>query len=273
MEMHIPRPRMAPLLVRIVVLSLPPGATRGSAVRSSGAGCEDGDHEQLIAPAADTAPDTVCEGRRPGGLRSNGRVEGGCAAGQWLARMAHDEAASVHAFTELARELRAHQAPADLVTRARVAARDEVRHARTARRLAARHGVRAPRPAVERLPLRTLAEVALENAVEGCVHESFAALQALWQSQLARDPEVRDAMATIARDEVRHAELAWDVHAWADARLSGADRARVARAKLNAVDRLCDTVGTRSPALVDQLGLPTPAQGELLAVRMSELTG
>src|SRR5260221_4003130 len=51
------------------------------------------------------------------------------AVGETLARAAWLEAASIHAFRRLARELHAHGAPRALVEAARTCARDEIRHA------------------------------------------------------------------------------------------------------------------------------------------------
>ena len=67
-------------------------------------------------------------------------------------------------------------------------------------------------------PPRSLFALACDNAVEGCVREAFGALEALWQSHTARDPALRRAMAEIAEDEARHAELAWDIVGWVASR-------------------------------------------------------
>jgi hypothetical protein len=48
--------------------------------------------------------------------------------------------------------------------------------------LARRHGV-APLPIkVGAFPARSLEDLAVENATEGCVRETYGALLALWQS-------------------------------------------------------------------------------------------
>ena len=90
--------------------------------------------------------------------------------------MAALEAASVPAFERLSAELALHGAPSALVARALEARDDERRHAALVVALARRYG--AERGAVRRsaLPLRSLRAVAEENGVEGCVHETFAAL-------------------------------------------------------------------------------------------------
>ena len=62
--------------------------------------------------------------------------------------------------------------------------------------------------------MRTVLELAIENVVEGCVREGFAALQALHQSRHAKDVELRTTMAQIFRDEAKHVELAFQIDAW-----------------------------------------------------------
>ncbi|MES2637927.1 MAG: ferritin-like domain-containing protein [Myxococcota bacterium] len=195
--------------------------------------------------------DTVCEGRRPAGL-ARARLPGSGAA-RWLARAAHAEAASVPAFARLARELVEHGAPAALVDAARSAARDEVRHARVMGGLARAHGVTPPRARVRAVPNRALAAIALENAVEGCVNETWAAVVALHQAREAQDPRVAEAMAAIAVDEARHAELAHAVHVWVLPRLAPTERRRVVAARRAAVRSLATI------AYPPVLGLPDAA--------------
>jgi hypothetical protein len=200
-------------------------------------------------------------GRRPEHLRFLGVTSPATAAARHLVAMAELEAASVPAFERLARELAMHGAPADLVRRARLAIGDEIRHARVMEALAARFGG-APRTLdVPALPCRDLAAIALENAVEGCVHEAYGALTATYQAECAA-PDLRAAFATIARDERAHALLAEDVHAWILARLDAptreatlAARARAERelrAQL-ALARACPEIGI--PGAVDAIAL------------------
>jgi hypothetical protein len=176
-------------------------------------------------------------GRRPEGLAFEGEVSCVSVVGAALAEMAELEAASVPAFERLARELEAHGAPAELARRARAAMRDEIRHAKTMARLAARYGTVPRTPTVSPLPIRSLHAIALENAVEGCVHEAFGALVASYQAVRAR-PDLRGAFAAIARDERRHAALAEAVHAWCIGALDVASRDEVVRARAHAIDAL-----------------------------------
>lgn len=212
----------------------------------------------------------------PGGCAVEGRLHEGQpllsleahdAASSW-ARAAYYEAGSVSSFRRLARELQAHRAPRDLVRRARRAAREELRHARSAARLAL--GAGATQLYVPPLPPRgprSLERVAMENAVEGCVHEAFAAAVALRQAARAEDPAVRDAMRAIAGDEVAHAQLAWDVAAWLDGELDTATRARVHAARRAALEELTAAVSHRREDRETRrrLGLPDDDDAKVMA--------
>jgi hypothetical protein len=169
----------------------------------------------------------ACAGRRPAGLARSKR--------RGFAEQARLEAASVHAFARLACELEENGAPRGLIRSARRARRDEIRHARTMSRLA---GIGVPNPRVAPFAKRSLVRVARENAIEGCVRETFGALLATWQAERADDPAVRRAMRTIAKDETRHAALSWRVAAWADRKLDAKQRARVRAARDRAVREL-----------------------------------
>src|SRR5207302_2062069 len=123
----------------------------------------------------------VGAGRIPAGLARARMAAVPSLLGSYFASAAHLEAASVHAFRRLRCELAAHRAPARLLRSARRAQRDEVRHARLMARMARRFGG-APVPArVAPIGPRALDEIAIENAVEGCVRETFGALVASFQ--------------------------------------------------------------------------------------------
>jgi hypothetical protein len=82
---------------------------------------------------------------------------------------------------------------------------------------------------------RSLEDFAIENAVEGCVGETWGAALLEWQSRHAGDPQLRRDAAAIARDEARHAELSWTLAAWAEERLTLPARQRVAKRRREAV--------------------------------------
>jgi hypothetical protein len=196
-------------------------------------------------------------GRRPAGLIA--RRAAGRSVGAHFARSAELEAASVPAFETLERELLAHGAPASFAARARLAARDEVMHARDVARLARKLGGRPCKPRVVPLAAaRSLEAIALENAIEGCVRETYGALVARHQAARARLPAVRRLYARIGVDETRHAALAWDIARWVESRIGAAARRRVRSATRDAVLALHESAREPvSPALADIAGLPT----------------
>jgi rubrerythrin len=203
--------------------------------------------------------ENICVGRIPEGLASRPRDRGASGLGDWLARCAHLEAASISAFERLAAELEAYGAPASLLAEARRAAEDEVRHATTVGALARARGGEPVEARVRGGDLRSLEAVALENAVEGCVRETFGALVGAYQAEHAEDPEIGAAMRGIAEDEARHAALSWKVHAWAMERLGPEERARIGGAQADALARL-GAGGARhpEPEIERAAGLPPP---------------
>jgi hypothetical protein len=115
--------------------------------------------------------------------------------------------------------------------------------------------------------------MAVENAVEGCVRETYGALIAHHQASTAADPQIRDAMASIATDETRHAALGWAVAAWAETRLDGEGRARVHAARRKTVRGLRASASRELPApLVRDAGLPDAVSAtRMLAVLEAKL--
>ncbi len=209
-------------------------------------------------------------GRRFAGLVEAARGDAS-AVGEALARAAWLEAASIHAFRRLARELRAHGAPEELVRAAKRSARDEARHARAMARLAKHHGASIPRVVEGDGGARDLEAIARENAVEACVGETYGALVATWQAEHARDAEVRDAMRAIAPDELRHAALGWAIADWADTQLSSEARERVRHAREEAARHLLQSASIEPDARVaDFAGFPRAADATRLVSRMNE---
>lgn len=202
------------------------------------------------------------DGRRPEGLRETPVHAPGCELGALYAHIAWLEAASVPAFHRLAGELLAHGAPEALVNAARRSAEDEVRHTHVMQALARRHG--ASMPEVELAPFqpRSLEAMCAENAVEGCVRETFGALVTGWQARTAGDAEVRRALGSISRDELRHAELAWAVDAWAAERLAPLERERILQLRRETLRALQQEVGRQPPPehFMREAGVPSCEQ-------------
>lgn len=202
-------------------------------------------------------------GRRPEGFEEP--CAEGRDLGEFFARMAHLEAAAVPAFERLARELRAHKAPRKLIAAARRSARDEVRHAHAVARLARRFGGTPEPVRFEELAIRDLEAIALENATEGCVRETFGALIATYQAHAARDPQISKVMRGIAQDETRHAQLSWEVAKWALRKLDGEARTRIDAAVAHAVATLRHDMSTPvCPEAIELAGFPTPERARAL---------
>ena len=200
-------------------------------------------------------------GRRPPGLETDGAVSCDEAVGRFFAEAAHLEAASVPAFERLFEELRGLGAPAVLCEGALQAAVEEIDHTRRTALLAQRFGAEPRVPGVEARPLRKRFELALDNAVEGCVRESFGALVAHHQAAHASDAQVREAMVAIAEDETRHAELSWATHEWLWSGLDDAEREAVRAAQRDAVATLRQQLAAPvSPTVNTVTGLPLPHQ-------------
>jgi hypothetical protein len=209
-----------------------------------------------------------CVGRRPEGLEGV-EVSQAWTLTSFLAEGAALEAASVSAFKVLARDLRALGAPPALVEDALAFAVDEVRHAGLMAGLAERHGAAVKTPRVHETPAKSLRALCLENAVEGCVRETFGALVARFQAEAARDGELREVMAALAEDETRHAHLAWRIADWAEPQLDADARAEVRAARRAAVAQLRDELSrTHAPDVYAKAGWPAPAQGRALVAAL-----
>jgi hypothetical protein len=218
----------------------------------------DGASTQLSKITLQRAMCTI--GRRAPGLCESEAERSDSAAGAFLARAAQLEAGSIYAFYQLIRELSAHGAPESLRALALDAMLDEVAHAYEVAQLARAFGAEVVAAQLRETPLRSLLELALDNAQEGCVRETFGALLATYQAQVAEDARVRTALARIAEDETRHAALSWQLMAWITPRLAAHEREAVAAARREARARLeQESDFGLSAAERRALGMPTPA--------------
>jgi hypothetical protein len=213
-------------------------------------------------------------GRFPAGFRRAGLDFWTSSIARELSAAAHLEGAAVFAFEALERELVAHGAPPGLVSRARRAQADERRHHRSMSRLARRSGGIVPSVEVDPVPVRTLFEVALENAVEGCVRESYGAAVAAYQGEWATDPAVRRTMRAIAVDEAEHASLGWAVDRWARSRLPSAAHLEIDEAAERARATIRENTQREvARAVAVPLGLPDPAAAAVLNAAVDEWFG
>lgn len=227
----------------------------------------DVEHYEINVTAAGTITEGASEvveegdpncaiGRRPKALRSS--TKKARSLGDFFANAAHLEAASVHAFEQLAGELEAHGAPRRLVRAALRSRADEVRHARMTAQLARRFGGRPVRAVVGPQPVRSLFDVAMDNATEGCVRETFGALVATVQAMRARDPHVRRSLRRIAADETRHAALSWAIDTWARKKLPAHQSRELDEARRRAVETLRREVATEwAEDVIAVAGMPS----------------
>ncbi len=191
--------------------------------------------------------------------------------GTWLAEASHAQSVSRMALRAVEWELEAHDAPLELVCGARCVAAAALNNAAMLETLALRWGVRPGQPTVVSVPVRPVEALAAENATQGCVRETWAALEARYQSLAARDPVIRRTMGRVACDALRHAELSWSVDAWARRRLGRVARERVERARLRSVQDLLGALSLeRERELCIEAGLPTVATARGLARALCE---
>jgi hypothetical protein len=253
--------------------------------------CQDGIIEATVVVSSDgnltklsekvvRAEQPCAIGRRPEGLCDldaatqlrSAALEGDC-VGEFFAEAAKLEAASVHAFARMHSELARLGADAHLLERVESARQDEIRHARSTSALARRFGSAPKRAVIAPERARSVLDIAVENAVEGCVRETYGAVVAAYQARMAQDAEIVCALQQIAVDEAAHAQLSWDVAAFLDAQLSVAERAAVAHAQTAAeAELLAELSAPQAPRLMQLAGVPTAAVAQaLLVATLTEL--
>ncbi|MBX2801299.1 MAG: hypothetical protein KTR31_26715 [Myxococcales bacterium] len=142
----------------------------------------------------------------------------GAVVESWLGS-AVEEHASVAAFARFTLELMQLGAPASMVRDATRAQLDEVHHTQLALDVASRVSGASydttPLPMEGALDGRDLRSVTLDVVREGCINETVSALLAMEARDAAVHAPICSALATVADDEARHAELAWRFVRWA----------------------------------------------------------
>lgn len=128
------------------------------------------------------------------------------------------EHASIAAFARFALDLLSLGAPPELLSRTQDAMRDETAHARDAFALASLYAGAPLGPgalAIEgSLGSGAPLDIVTTAILEGCIGETVAAVEAAECLAHASDPAVREVLSRVARDETRHAELAWQFVRW-----------------------------------------------------------
>lgn len=158
-------------------------------------------------------------------------------------RDAQFEHASVASFARASLQLLALGAPPELVRAAHAASLDEIDHARVCFALAARRGAPGVGPgplAIERAPFAATLEAFVHDTfLDGCLAETVSAVEVRERALHGTDDVERTALAPIADDEDRHAELAWRMLAWA-VRTGGAPARAALRGAIATVDPASD---------------------------------
>ena len=138
--------------------------------------------------------------------------------GGYFARLAQEEMTAVFAFQEMLQNLKSFNAPQKLLDDCEKAISDEKRHTIMMSNMAKRHGCES---AVVKLPKQqkvSIFELAKHNAIAGCIEETWSALTAEYQSHQAKS--YNKLFEIIAKDEIFHAQLSWDIHQWLMTKLS-----------------------------------------------------
>lgn len=177
----------------------------------------------------------------------------------WLARGAGAEHIAAIAFARLADELAAMGAPEALVREARESAAHEHEHCDVMRAFARAEGVEPTLVSDPQWTARSLADIAIENAGEGCVRETLGAVVMAWQAEHAESPALRAALAKIAREEWSHSVWSWSLDQWARSVLDADTIAAMDRARDAAIAELRASMATNdpTPTLAQRAGMPS----------------
>lgn len=199
----------------------------------------------------------IIEGRRTAGFLLEEPGPGGAALGAHLAHLASARAASALAYARLARELDHHAGPEELEQACWAASEADRGLARTLGAPARRYGGRPVAPRRETVRVRSLAEIATDNIVEGCVRETYGAAVAGLRARAAADPELRAIMERIAAASAMRSALAFDLARWLHTVIDPIEAALVEDTLRHAVRRLAYELDVE-PAreLVERAGVP-----------------
>ena len=193
--------------------------------------------------------------------------------------MAQMEHASIAAFGQLSLHLAALGAESELVERTHLAALDEIRHARRGFAIASAYGGESysAGPIAE---LRTLdaseidfIRLAIGTLIDGCAAEGVASDVTRAAAAQAVDPLIRETLEMVARDELGHADLAWDILTWCIDR-GGPEVLEAVASRLDGLDReISDPVPELDGIPRDQLAehgiLDQELIGEIAARRLA----
>ena len=145
--------------------------------------------------------------------------------GGYFARLAQEEATAVFAFGELLEHLNRWEAPESLQDWCGQIIDEEQTHALMMSGLAHRNGQKSACiqfPSVNQVSMK---EMAIHNALTGCIGETWSAVLLRYQSEHA--PKYNGVFKRIAKDETSHAEFSWVLHEWLMSKLSEDEQTEV----------------------------------------------
>lgn len=188
---------------------------------------------------------------------------------------AQQEHASIASFSKFALELLAVAAPPPLLVSAHRAGLDEIEHARMSFKIASLCAGQPLGPGP--LPISaqsitqslTLQASAVAAALDGCLNETIAALEAGAAADATKHEALALVLEEIARDEQNHAELAWEYVAWAIATGGGSVREAIKSAVSDAMRALEAAPEPAANAVPSGWGLLEPRDRHQLRVRSS----
>jgi len=182
---------------------------------------------------------------------------------QHWTEMGQMEHASIAAFARFSLQLLSLGAPPELVEACTQALADETAHTLLCFDLASAYAGQAigpgPLDVNGSLLASSLVDIVDLVIVEGCFGETSAALEALEAAEPAADPVIFAAYSQIARDEQRHAELAFRFVRWALQRGGDAVQERIIQALATPPSRDASVIGVTLPCLAALLSEQTGA--------------
>jgi hypothetical protein len=245
------------------VIDLLDGGVRGFMYANGFKGCQNFERSLVCWSAAQPVPCGV-GGRLASGVECSAR---GTGLARVFADMASHESAAVIAFDQLAEEFAHHGLSPGLQRAARRAAAEERRHVRLVGALArgASFSLTRTRPQV----VRSLEDIARDNAVEGCGRETFGSLIGLYQAKHAKNRRVRRVMAQVTADEIGHAQWSRAAAEQLSSRIRPAVRRELRDLRDEALTQMAAEFANTVPAeLHDDLGIPDAERLQTMATEL-----
>lgn len=156
--------------------------------------------------------------------------------GGYFVRLAQEEATAVFAFTELLEHLQRWKAPAPLQDWCSRIIGEEERHTLMMSGLAFRNGQQSAGIQFPSLNRVSVKDMAIHNALTGCIGETWSAVLLRYQSEHA--PKYHGVFRRIAKDETSHAEFSWALHNWLMSQLTEDEQTEVVEAMREMLSKL-----------------------------------